>query len=359
MSSENQRLHYFDMLKGIAIFLVVMGHVLTMCIREIDRAVLFKLIGQLHMPLFFFISGYFTYRKSETGCVTAPALFPRFRRLVIPGIIMGLVWMVYFPHSGLQSPLDMSWSGMWCSQYKNGYWFTITLFEIIAVYAAWSFVLRKINTERVAVVATVLLWAALIVVGEILNDTKLYGLLSMELVIAFFPAFMTGVFARLSSGRFVDACSKSSFYTVALLTCGVLVYLLSYPWEFPGVHKLVFTIAAPALHVAIAVVGIALVKPWSEKSFSEHETTLSFRFASIWRYLGKRSLSIYLLHYFFLFPLPVLQQPLREMGLDLVPTLAVSVLVAACVVGVTLVVDLIICKSRILAGYIVGDAVKN
>ena len=41
-----------DLLKGIAIFMVVMGHVLTMCIRGIDSAALFKIIGEVHMPLF-------------------------------------------------------------------------------------------------------------------------------------------------------------------------------------------------------------------------------------------------------------------------------------------------------------------
>ena len=59
------RLHYFDVLKGLAIFMVVIGHVLTMCIRDIDSAVLFKLVEKIHMPLFFFISGYFTYKVTE------------------------------------------------------------------------------------------------------------------------------------------------------------------------------------------------------------------------------------------------------------------------------------------------------
>ena len=57
---KKQRIEYFDLLKGIAIFMVVMGHALTMCVRGLDAAFLFKLIGQVHMPVFFFISGYLT-----------------------------------------------------------------------------------------------------------------------------------------------------------------------------------------------------------------------------------------------------------------------------------------------------------
>ena len=73
-----QRIEYFDLLKGIAIFLVVMGHALTMCIRGIDAAFLFKLIGQVHMPIFFFISGFLTYKDT----FAPPALKKRFLQLI-------------------------------------------------------------------------------------------------------------------------------------------------------------------------------------------------------------------------------------------------------------------------------------
>ena len=58
MDKENKpRMHYMDLLKGIAIFMVVMGHVLTVCIRGIDAATSFSIIGEVHVPIFFFISG--------------------------------------------------------------------------------------------------------------------------------------------------------------------------------------------------------------------------------------------------------------------------------------------------------------
>ena len=79
-----QRIEYFDLLKGIAIFLVVMGHALTMCIRGIDAAFLFKLIGQVHMPIFFFISGFLTYKDT----FAPPALMKRFLQLIIPFFVV-------------------------------------------------------------------------------------------------------------------------------------------------------------------------------------------------------------------------------------------------------------------------------
>ncbi|MDE6109114.1 MAG: acyltransferase family protein, partial [Muribaculaceae bacterium] len=108
------RLHYFDMLKGIAIFMVVMGHVLTMCVREIDRATLFKFIGAVHMPLFFFISGWMTYRSDGRGA----ALGKRAAQLLVPMLFMSTLWIWYFPHSGLQSPLYSTFKGLWLETWK-------------------------------------------------------------------------------------------------------------------------------------------------------------------------------------------------------------------------------------------------
>lgn len=72
-----------DLLKGIAIFMVVMGHVLTMCIRDIDAATLFKIIGEVHMPIFFFISGWFTYKATADGRIRRPDLRRRAMQLLV------------------------------------------------------------------------------------------------------------------------------------------------------------------------------------------------------------------------------------------------------------------------------------
>ena len=44
---NKQRLQHFDVIKGIAILLVVMGHVLIMGIHGLDKAFIFKFIEKL------------------------------------------------------------------------------------------------------------------------------------------------------------------------------------------------------------------------------------------------------------------------------------------------------------------------
>lgn len=110
-----------DLLKGIAIFMVVMGHVLTMCIRDIDAATLFKIIGEVHMPIFFFISGWFTYKTTEDGRIRRPNLRQRAMQLIVPMVIVSSLWVLYFPTSGLKSPLPTGFDGLWLGEFKNGY----------------------------------------------------------------------------------------------------------------------------------------------------------------------------------------------------------------------------------------------
>lgn len=136
MDKENKpRMHYMDLLKGIAIFMVVMGHVLTICIRDIDAATIFKIIGEVHMPIFFFISGWFTYKATADGRIRRPDLRRRALQLIVPMVIVSTLWVLQFPYSGLRSPMAPGFDGLWTSEYKNGYWFTPVLFVIMALYA--------------------------------------------------------------------------------------------------------------------------------------------------------------------------------------------------------------------------------
>ena len=65
--AEKKRNAYFDNLKGILIFLVVLGHVLSSFAGEGSVARwLYLLIFSFHMPVFLFVSGYFAKPDPKT-----------------------------------------------------------------------------------------------------------------------------------------------------------------------------------------------------------------------------------------------------------------------------------------------------
>ena len=66
MKTENARNNYIDFLRGLAIILMIFGHiidyglVLDICIPERKKIfrIMYNIIYSFHMPLFFTLSGY-------------------------------------------------------------------------------------------------------------------------------------------------------------------------------------------------------------------------------------------------------------------------------------------------------------
>lgn len=79
------------------------------------------------------------------------------------------------------------------------------------------------------------------------------------------------------------------------------------------------------------------------------------RFATMWAYLGDHSLAIYLLHYFFLFPMPFMRPLLESFDLALVPLTVFAAVGAIPVVALSLCADYIFSFSRLLCVFLTGS----
>lgn len=332
--------------------MVVMGHVLIMCVHQIDRAFIFKLIGETHMPLFFFISGYFSYKVVGVRMAT-PNLWARFKQLIIPFVCVSALWVFYFPHSGLQSPMNSTFMGLYCDFSKNGYWFTPCLFGILILYAVILPILRKIDKIWAQVLCITIIWAVLQYCVLPLLPKAASNIIGAELILRFYPIFIAGVFAHMFSQNFNKILADSRWITIALIFGALFLYYLCYFWEFKFISVQLKPIAYLAYHISIAIVVFAIIKPWSETEFKSNNPSWVVKTL---QYIGKTSLAIYLFHYFFLFPMTALRQPLIDMGLGFVPLLVVSFVTATAIIAVTLGVKCVIDKSRLLSFLLLGKS---
>ena len=363
MTTTKKRVAAFDVLKGIAIYLVVMGHVLTMCIRDIDSAVLFKLVGEIHMPIFFFISGYFTYKLTGNGDFAMPNLRKRFWQLIIPFLAVSALWMWYFPHSRLQSPLSQSWPQLLTTYWKDGYWFTLCLFELCLIYIPISVILQRLKGIFPQIVVLLAAYGILIALSMTFADEEAnVDYVGFGLLARFFPVFMMGVMANHMKEAFNRLVHNQWALAIAMVVFGVSLYSVVYPWDIWGADMasmwLVIGFATiPVMHFALIMVAIAMVEPWSLKEYRTEGKEPS-AIARYFNFLGHESLGIYLLHYFFLFPLTALQEPLKEVGMAVVPLAALSIVVAFCVIGVTLLVIYAFKRSKVTALLFLGQPFK-
>ncbi len=352
-----KRLDYFDVIKGVAIFMVVMGHVITMCIRDIDNAFIFKFISHTHMPLFFFVCGYFSYKvlRDKDGNIAEefiqPNLWKRLCQLLIPCVVVGTLWLWYFPHSGLLSPLDSTVSGMLLSPWKNGYWFPWVLFLVLVVYYVFS-VLAGVLRTNITIYVTALLTWILLMLGVNSLESDICDLFSLKLVAQFYPIFLVGVFAHRHETFFNKIVENGIAQTVALILGGLSLYVIAYFWEFSFMTEDAVIIVSPLYHICAAIVSVALAKKFCA-------ICSDTKIKNITTYLGRNSLEIYLLHYFFLFPLTSLGWELGNMGLGFTPVFIVSAVVATVIVALVLAVNQIIALSPVLSFLLTGKTLEK
>ena len=67
-----ERLQYFDRMKGVAILMVVLGHITLFSFgmwSSSDRNEVLRFICIFNMPVFFYISGYFAYKPITRNSV--------------------------------------------------------------------------------------------------------------------------------------------------------------------------------------------------------------------------------------------------------------------------------------------------
>lgn len=341
-----QRYAVLDVMKGVAIFLVVMGHVLTMCIREIDRASLFKFIGEIHMPLFFFVSGFLALRRGGDGKVRRPELLRRALRLLLPMIAVSSLWVLWFPSSGLESPLQPGFGGLWGDEWKNGYWFTPVLYEITLVFVPAALILSRVRNLWGQIAAMLGLWVVLALLVGLLPD-RWVAATSLGLAVRFFPAFIAGAIAADRREAFMAFCSRSSTQTAAILLTALLLGYVCYYWRYPFIPSSFTGPCRSLLHVSLAIVAVGVMNPWAQTGSGA---------VRLWSLLGRKSLAIYLLHYFLLFPLGAIRPALESMDLAIVPLAVVAAAVAACIIGGVLIIDYIIGFSSPLALVLTGAA---
>lgn len=131
------RIQYIDNIKGFAIFLVVMGHVIANWFpdysvvlskqREPDDMILWKFIYSFHMPLFMFCSGLFQPVITR-GCTARDfglLIVRRFKTLMIPYMVSGILLLCI--------------TGRY-----TFYWYLLFLFVFIVVNGSLSFLIKKL-----------------------------------------------------------------------------------------------------------------------------------------------------------------------------------------------------------------------
>ena len=129
-----ERETYIDSMRGLAMLLVVVFHVTYGCFHS--ENIITRVVNiQLQLPLFFFISGFFASKLNRNGVLQG--IIQQVKRLLMPSLLMLALYCWVMNLDYLQS-LNL--------RLKEGYWFTIVLFEFGVIYILTDAVCNRMAT---------------------------------------------------------------------------------------------------------------------------------------------------------------------------------------------------------------------
>ena len=233
-----QRINWIDWAKVFAIYLVVLGHLLSKTGRE---GYIFNFIYSFHMPFFFFISGYlFTVKENNFRSFLKGSI----RSLLVPYVLLNLIGNFFLIPTWVlakQWPLDQLFYFITADGRgePGPTWFLVCLFQVRLLS---YFIVRQTSVWRLLVVSFCILIAYLF-------PFHLYW--RIDTVFMVIPFYIAGYELKSKLSFFSSKISFFILLLIVLLLTMIMGYsnvylrlfgnypLLYYPYAFAGIFMLI------------------------------------------------------------------------------------------------------------------------
>lgn len=351
-----QRIGYIDTIRGFTMFLVVFNHVLIYSFGKgpsiwsiNDVFVTFR------MPLFFFLSGFLMYKvnRFKNRISLGEFLIKKAKVQLIPTLVFSILFALF---------MTVPYRSLLLDRFKNGYWFTYTLFFYFVIYAIGDFVISKrLHGGKKAILGLLIVFLiyAISKYSVIPSCPWFESPFSNVLGIPnfqFFIFFFFGALARAYFGTCEKALSHEWFVTTVIICFVLLQFTLVLPfsknWFFTNGMHAVYTL----LQSLTGFVGIAAVFIFFRKN--EYTITNS-RIGSFLQYIGARTLDIYLIHNILVFSNMHYIGRFMAQYPSIVMELVIGIAVTCVIIGLCLLISSFIRCSDTLAQLLFGKVIKD
>lgn len=352
---STKRIEWIDALRGFTMLFVVYYH-LEVCGLFIDSPAhgLNSFFRTFRMPLFFFISGFVAYKNNELWNLNnyKTKLIKKLRVQIVPMLFFGLLYsMTVHANDTNTTPLQ-SILLFFNQSEKLGYWFTEALLLMFIIYYTVSFLLRKKNLKiRQFVLVGISIGAYLLAFRSVTHYQHIQianwlGLYNLLLYLQFFvfgnivSCYRKKLFKILDSSLIRGA--------IIILLAGVyILYLSQEDVQSSYIHTGTTKILIEAISYLGILTTLNVFRHYSQ--FFSSETKIG----SGLQYIGRRTLDIYLIHWFLIPVIPSLGTFFTENHLFILETTTV-ILISLLIIQFTLIISNIIRTSPFLAYWLLG-----
>lgn len=362
--TSSKRIEYIDALRGFTMILVVFSHIFIPGISPLN-----KLFVTFRMPLFFFISGYIAYKANEVWNFSnyTQKLLSKCRIQLIPTLVFGLLFSyIIRDHNFLIFVFDGG---------KDGYWFTIVLLGMFAIYYTYNLIISRLHTgggiwykNIILYAIAIALWGLPYLFGAFgINFYNSYSnLFCLPLLFQYFQFFVLGLIAR----QFQDQAHKIIEHKY--VSAGIIVlFVVLFGWlqidtqyidSTDGLARKILLLINIGSSVIVRYLGLIIVYSFFRKY--QAAFTQTTKIGSSLQYIGRHTLDIYVLHYFFLPNIAPVKEFLFNTqhhwnSPNIVFELFFGVGVALMVIAVCLLVSKVLRTSDLLAHYLFGAKIKK
>lgn len=307
--AAGERNKFIDVMRGLAMLLVVLGHTIDGCTAMAHDTILYNIVWSLQMPLFILISGYVTRYSRRVESVTV--LVNYLRRRTVAYMLPWIVWSflirgcLFRQHSFL----SIKWL-LW--HMDSGYWFLTTIWTISVVFGISIFCANRISRDPGVKQELLSLFFNACGMAFLLGMGFLFGFsfFAIKLTIYYMPFYYFGYLYGRFRDRILEKKHGKKTLEITVAVCLVVWLLTITRYNLFSVSE---SVSGTALRVISSLTGCiaicGLVKSLYTVSIQK---TRSVGVTSFLVWIGEHSLEIYLSHYFLLCLLRLPEAPALE-----------------------------------------------
>lgn len=285
-----------DVIRGVAMLLVVLGHTLPSTVSNYSNGLLFQIIWTLQMPLFIIISGYVTRFSHPLINGNSYCFFKKKRSLAY--LLPWFVWTILvrgliFGQTEFLNLKFLFW------HMDSGYWFLITIWTISMIFGLSDFLSNIICKKNR--VSNALFHFVFCVIGIVVLAAfgKYVGVsfFAIKLTLYYMPFFLLGyLYGVVQDWLMTKENAKTIINCTILISLGVWLAAITRYDFFAGGDgiKMIIERFFTSILGCIAIIGLI------------SESGIRNKFIN---WVGVHSLEIYLTHYLYLGLVPALGLP--------------------------------------------------
>lgn len=278
---SKQRYGYIDAMRGFSMFLVVLGHVASLSMGVDDALTHF--FTSFRMPLFFFISGFIGFKPVSKWVL--PFFVERcklkFFVQIIPALIFCTIYLLAYKYN-IYDFITNSY---------NGYWFTFCLLEMFLVYFCLSVIAAKVNENILVPSLITISILGIMYIIQFRRSGFFIGMFNVDNFAKYFQFFVTG----LIFSKYKD-CVKNLISRDSVKTFLISAFVLSFLFvEFEYLSGFIYKIFHDIILRYLGLFAVYSIF-YSAKDVFDTE----YKIVKVLKFVGRRTLDVYLLHYFFL-----------------------------------------------------------